>query len=611
MQAAVQAANSLIGKFSRRFVTILAADVAEYCRVMGLDDELTLSRLMACRQIMNEFVREANGRMFGVAGDSWMAEFASPVAAVRCAVKGQRAIEELNADLPEVKKVHFRMGLHMGHVLSGGPDLFGDDVNIAARLQQLCRPGHLVLSEAVHKEVDGKVGLRFNPLGLRQLKHIAVSVPAFAAEVIEISSSHLPQGLNSTVDVSQPIAEFEGKPAVAVLPFHTLGGIPGNEHIGEGFADDLINGLSKVRWFPVISRFSSFKFMNHALDTRSIGRALGARYLVTGTVRLAEQDLRLIVDLIDAENGLNLWSHRCQLDFQKLFDVQDEITAGIVSILDAEVERAEQSRLLARKAEDLDTWQLIRRGIWHLYKFTKEDSTAARSIFEDALRRDPDSTEARINLAWWHFWDIWSKRRDLSLLKETERLGREAMRIDQRDARSHLMVGIARMMMGDPVQARAHYLDAIHFNPSLSTAHAVIGSSYILSGEPEKAIAPLLLSIRLNPHDLHSFHFLGELAMAFYMDGKWGKACEFAERSVQLRSGYWYAKAILIASLARSGRIEKAREIAAASSRKFSIEQIEWLPFTDRKWKDYLLGGLELADLEFLGVDQTESRNLA
>ena len=385
----------------------------------------------------------------------------------------------------------------------------------------------------------------------------------------------------------------QGKPALAVLPFKTLGGGSDSEYLGEGFAEDLVNGLSNVRWFPVISRCSSFIFKDQAIDTTSIGRTLGARYLVTGSVRPTGKDFRLTVNLIEAETGLNLWSHSYQIDFSKFLDTQDEISASIVSVLDSEIERAEQTRLRTREVKDLDSWELIRRGIWHTYKFTKEDAGFARRLFEEALRRDPGSGEARIHLAWWHFWDVWIKQRDTSALRITETLGREALLIDQHDARAHLLIGIAQMMMGQPEQARAHYRNAITLNPSLAAAHSCLGSSYILAGEAQESVEPLLLSIRLNPYDPFRFHFLGELAVAFYMQGDWTKAFEFAERALQVRPGYWYANAIRIASLARSGRTGNALE--NRDSVQFSIEKLNWLPFLDRKWNDYLIDGLRLA----------------
>ena len=391
--------RKLAPRFKRRLVTIIAGDVADFCRLMGADDEATLSQLLAFRQILEDIVASGGGRMFGVAGDSWMAEFASPVEAVRCAVECQRAIEARNSGLPEEKRIRFRIGIHMGDVIANNSNLFGDEVNIAARLQQLCRPGHLVVSDDVFRHVLGKVDLCFSALGVQRLKNIQTTVSAFTADIIAASGSSAPHHLSSGVDVSKPVPGFQGKPALAVLPFKTLGGGSDSEYLGEGFAEDLVNGLSNVRWFPVISRCSSFIFKDQAIDTTSIGRTLGARYLVTGSVRPTGKDFRLTVNLIEAETGLNLWSHRYQIDFSKFLDTQDEISASIVSVLDSEIERAEQTRLRTREVKDLDSWELIRRGIWHTYKFTKEDAAVARGLFEEALSRDPCSGEARIHLA--------------------------------------------------------------------------------------------------------------------------------------------------------------------------------------------------------------------
>jgi adenylate cyclase len=585
--------SKLSTRFKRRLVTILAADVAGFCRLMGADDESTLSQLLAYRQVLDDIVAAGGGRMFGVAGDSWMAEFASPVEAVRCAVECQRAIEARHGELPEEKRIRYRIGIHMGDVIANSSNLFGDEVNIAARLQQLCRPGHLIVSDEVFRHVLGKVDLRFSALGVQRLKNIPTPISAFTADIIAASGPSAPQHLSTGVDVSKPVPGFLGKPALAVLPFNTLGGGSDSEYLGEGFAEDLVNGLSNLRWFPVISRCSSFIFKNQAIDTASIGRALGARYLVTGSVRPAAKDFRLTVSLIEAANGQNLWSHKSQIGFSKFLDTQDEISASIVSLLDSEVERAEQTQLRTREVKDLDSWELIRRGTWHLYRFTKDDAPLARGFFEEALRRDPASGEARIHLAWWHFWDIWTSQSDPLGLLLAKTYAREASLIDERDARAHFLIGLSQMMMGQPEEARVAFHNAIALNPSLAAAHACLGTSYIFAGQAQEGVAPLLLSLRLNPYDPFRFVFLGELAVAFHMQGEWEKACEFAERALHVRPGYWYANAIRIASLARSGRIGKALENQAPA--QFSISKINWLPFLDRKWIDYLIEGLKLA----------------
>ena len=585
--------SKLSTRFKRRLVTILAADVAGFCRLMGADDESTLSQLLAYRQVLEDIVAAGGGRVFGVAGDSWMAEFASPVEAVRCAVECQRAIETCNGEFPEETRIRYRIGIHMGDVIASSSNLFGDEVNIAARLEQFCRPGHLVVSDEVFRHVLGKVDLRFSALGVQRLKNIPTPISAFTADIIAASGPSAPQHLSTGVDVSKPVPGFQGKPALAVLPFDTLGGGSDSDYLGEGFAEDLVNGLSNIRWFPVISRCSSFIFKNQAIDTASIGRALGARYLVTGSVRPASKDFRLTVNLIEAANGQNLWSHKSQIGFDKFLDTQDEISARIVSLLDSEVERAEQTQLRTREVKDLDSWELIRRGIWHLYRFTKDDAPLARGFFEEALCRDPASGEARIHLSWWHFWDVWTSQRDPSGLLIAKTFAREASLIDERDARAHFLMGLSQMMMGQPEEARVDYHNAIALNPSLAAAHACLGTSYIFAGQAQEGVGPLLLSLRLNPYDPFRFVFLGELAVAFHMQGDWAKACEFAERALHVRPGYWYANAIRIASLARSGRIGKVLENGAPV--QFSIAKLNWLPFLDRKWIDYLIEGLKLA----------------
>ncbi len=584
------------GVFESRSVTVVSGDVCDYCSHMAQDDQATLMRLHIYRNILKDLVQRMNGRMFGVAGDSWMAEFAAPADALICAIECQRAIEAANTDLPKGKRIHYRLGIHCGTALLDDEGaLFGDPVNIAARLQAASQPGHITISDDLHRHINGILSVKFRALGPLRLKHIAFPVSAHAIETEEIFGAGFPEDRLPAVDVSMPVPGFEGRAAVAVLPFEVSGGSSGREYLGEGFADGLVNGLSNVRTFPIIARESSFVFKRYELDSRSIGRALGASYLVSGCMRLMGEELRLSVNLIDAENGVNLWSDHYRIDFSKLFEVQDEITLSIVSMIDTEVDRAVQLRCQERKPEVLCAWDLLRRGIWHLNKFTKQDSAAAFVCFEEALRREPSSSEANIQLAWWHFWDIWTRRGDLSGMSRTERHARDALRNDPRDARGHLLAGIALMMTKRPAQGRASFWQAVELNPSLAAAHSCIGSSYVLEGTPAKGIEPLLLSIRLNPYNPFAFHFLGELGIAFYMQREWDKAIEFAERSLQLRPGYWYAKAVLIASLARAGQIRQAEALAGHSCSNFSLEGINWLPFIDKKWNDYLLDGLKLA----------------
>lgn len=582
-------------KFRRRLVTIVSGDVVSYTRLMGADDEATLSHLLPLRELIADYVGRHYGTVFGVAGDAFMAEFVSPVHAIRCAADLQAEIERRNELLPADRRLRYRLGLHLGDVIASSDALFGDAVNIAARLQAQAEPGHIVISDNVWAHVKGMVDLEFQPLGQLHLKGVRTPIVSYSANVVNrLAPDHVDSPF-TVVDLSQPVPGFGDRPALAVLPLKIVGTSEDKEYVADGLVDDIIAGLMKMRWLPVISRHTSFYHRNSSLDTQAIGRAIGAGYLVTGSIRFIQDDIYLHINLVDTETGHNLWGNKYNICFHDLPSLQDEITASLVCTIDNEIGKTEQTRAQKRKPEDLDTWQLIRRGTSHLHLLTKEDAAKAREFFEAALERDPNSVEAHVQMAWWYFWDVWTQRGDHSGLHKIEKLARRAMHLDPLDGRGHMMLGIGQLMMGKPELGRTNLFEAKRLNPSLVSAHSTYGSTYILSGEPEKAIDPLLLAIRLNPRCLFMFHYLGELAVAFHMQGEWAKAIEFAERSLQFRPGYWYAKAVLIASLVRSNRVAKALEIADNDFVTFAAKQINWLPFSERKWNKYLIEGLEMA----------------
>ena len=598
MEARVKKSRKLPTQFKRRVAAILFADAADFCRLMGANDELTLSRLLAYRQIHEEIVSSEGGRMFGVAGDSWMAEFTGPVEAVRCAAECQRALEGHNAKLPEEERIRFRIGIHMGGVIASNGNLFGDSVNIAARLGELCRPGHLVVSDDVFRRVfDKAAALRFSSLGPQRLKNISNDITAFSAQVTQAAGGPalLPEGSGV------PVPAFRDKPAIAVLPFQTLGGESGCLPFQEKFGEALVSGLSNLRWLSVISRRASFMAKDGAINTATIGRTLGAYYLVTGSVLRMAGDFRFTVNLLDAGNGMDLWSQSYRIGAAGFSGALQDIATSVVCILDFELERAEQMRLGPREIEDSSSWDLVRHGmllarryIGEIADFTKGDAALAGRYFEEAVRRDPGSSEARIQLARWHMWAVWQKQCDPIRMQMIEKLTREAILIDQLDARAYHLLGFARMTAGKLKEARAYYHDAIALNPSLSAAHGSLGLSYTFGGKPEEAIAPLLTALRLNPSDPLRPLFLSGLASAFYMQGDWEEAGEFAGRALQVKPNSWCAQATLLASLAKSGKSGEPGK-QDASSYTVPIQMIEALPFADKKWNAQLLEGLRLA----------------
>lgn len=581
--------------YQRRLVTILSADVRGFCLLMAADEEGTVDRLKICRKLVESLASKHHGRTFGVAGDSIMAEFGSPVAASRCAIEIQQHLSAANVGLPEEKQLHMRIGVHIGDVVYEDGLLYGDDVNIAARLQAAAPSGGILVSHVVRNHIGDKINAEFIDVGTLRFKNIANPVHSF--QMMPADGSLL-QAMPAGINVEEPVPGFGGRPAIAVIPFDNLSANAHLEHVADGLAEDLITGLSALRWLPVIARNSSFLFRGRHMAAADIGRALGARYLLQGALRVGDEKVRVNVELIDAQTACNMWTGRYDEKLGNIFEVQDAIVERIVSTLDFQIDLAEQRKSRAISPESLDVWGLVHRAIWHQNKLTREDATKAHELLDQALARDPNSVNALVQKAWWHFWDVWTQRGHRDGLIEMQKLSRKAMLLDSLDARGHMLLGIALLMMREPVRGRAPLQESIRLNPSLYLAHGSLGTTYVLEGEPRSAIPPLLTAMRLNPHDLYMFHAMGELAIANYMLGEWAEALAWCERSLNLRPGYWYPRAIRIAALARSGDLEAASAaLQGLRSRNegMSANHVYWVPFTDRKWNDYLMEGLTLA----------------
>jgi TolB-like protein len=485
----------------------------------------------------------------------------------------------------------------MGDVIVDSSGLFGDEVNIAARLQQICAPGHLVLSEAVVRCVEGHINVAFDPLGPRQLKNILAPVSAFSAN---LGATAAEAGEVTREAPIRPLSH-DRKPVLAVLPFQIHRNGPADEFCGEVFADSLVNGLSRLRWLPVLSQWSSLQFNVGKHGPCEIGRALGARYLVTGRLKLSGSQLDVTVNLIDAGCGHNLWGRTFALDPTSLAEAQDDFTTAAVSALELELERAEFARLSVKKKEDLNPWELVRRGTWHLKKLTEDHLAIAAEFFQTAVDGDPGSSEALIQLATCHFSEIWMHRKNTALLRETEDLAREACLLDPQDARVYFVIGLVKLATETPERARDYFQRALELNPSFPAAHCGMGSSYTLAGEPGIAIAHFQRAMRLSPCDPLTFHFLGETALAYHLIGEWAAAADHAERALNLRARYRLAKVVQIATLARSGEVAKARAEKQKWPRAFLQREVERLPFSDRSWNAILIEGLRLA-----GCDATD-----
>lgn len=468
-------------------------------------------------------------------------------------------------------------------------------------------PGQVVERETIAQRVWGKVIVGDESItrcisALRQVFHDEPKRPQFIQTLSKrgyrllCAPSEIAQAAPSpsSVDVSAPVPGFRGRPAIAVLPFENLTNEPDQEYFTDGVTEDIITGLQRFHTFPVISRNSTFVFKGQTHDLRRIAAELGVGYLITGTVRRQRDQVRLRVDLVDADDLHNIWGQAYDLDLGDLFIMQDEV----VAILEAEVQRAERVRPVRVSTEELGTWDLIRKGIWHQSKLTRSDAEEARRLFELALERDPDSVEALIQMSWWHFWDASTRRGPPERWDDMKRLAQRALQRNPREARALYNVGVATMMQGDAQGGRLAVQQAIELNPSHAWSYATLGTTYILAGDPERSFEPLGIAMRLSPHDFFVFHAYGELAAAHHMLGHWQQSIEAAEHSLKLRSGYWYAQMLKTASLARAGRLDEAQralDVLLKRRPDLTPKDFLWLPFTDDKWPKYFMEGLRLA----------------
>lgn len=595
-------------RYPRRKVTVLSADVVGYSRMVARDDVQTVADLDSCSQVVTQHVGAHHGRQFGAAGDSYMIEFPEPLDAVRCGLAIQAALKERNRELPSERQMWLRMGVETSVAVDDKGVLHGDGVNVAVRLQEACPRGGVLISRSVCTNVEGKVDAAWRTLDTLLFKNIQYPVEAIEVVCEATAASQEPPARGAVgvsheaptlgvVDLSQPVPGFGDRPALAVLPFENMTGDAANDYLSDGLSEDLITGLSHLRWFPVIDRGSSFTFRG-TTDMRSVGQRLGARYLLAGSLRVIGDRLRIVPRLVDSDTSHTLWTEQYDVGMAELVTTLDEVVRCIVGTLQSRIEHAEQGRARARRQSRLDVWSLIWRGRWHLNRLSQKDMAEAKRLFDEALELDPYSTEAIIQRAFWQGWTVWSKRADMEEVGLFRELAGRALKADDLDSRAHMLVGIAELYLNRADMALPHLEQAVRLNPSLAQAHAHIGTSHLSLGDPARALAPLQLALRLNPQDLHVFYIFGDLAASHLLLGDWQQAIAHAERSLSLRPSYWYPQVVKIGALARQGDLERATaalEVLMERWPKFSRDYIEWLPFKDRKWHDHLAEGLAMA----------------
>src|SRR6516162_7099617 len=371
---------------TRRLAAILAADVAGYSRLMGEDEEGTLAALKAIRrELADPRIKEHRGRIVKTTGDGLLIEFASVVDAVRCAVEVQREMAERNADVPPHRRIEFRMGINLGDIIKDGRDIHGDGVNVAARLEGLAEPGGICVSRVVRDQVRDKLAFSFEDMGERQVKNIARPVRVHRILLGERSSLSEPAIGTST----KPPLALPDKPSIAVLPFQNMSGDPEQEYFADGMVEEITTALSRIRWLFVIARNSSFTYKGQAIDVKQVGRELGVRYVLEGSVRRAGQRLRITAQLIDAVADAHLWADRFDGSLEDVFDLQDQVAISVAGVIEPTLQAAEIRRSSHRPTHDLTAYDLYLRALALTFSWEKDAIIPALDLLERAIERDP------------------------------------------------------------------------------------------------------------------------------------------------------------------------------------------------------------------------------
>ena len=580
-------------RVDRRLAAIFAADIAGYSRLMASDEEGTLRQLKAHRkQLIDPKITEHRGRIVKTTGDGALVEFVSVVDAVRCAVDIQRGMNQRNTDVPADKRIQFRIGINVGDIIIDGDDIFGDGVNVAARLEALADPGGILVSSIVHDQVRDKLSFGFEDMGEHTVKNIARPISVHRVSLTEATP---PAAVKSATASAKTEPSTVTRPSIAVLPFANMSGDPEQEYFADGISEEIITGLSRLRWLFVIARNSSFTYKGKAVDIKRVARELGVRYVLEGSVRKGGNRVRITAQLIDAATGNHIWADRYDGELTDVFALQDEITRKAVAAIEPSLLEAEGVRSQHRAPEDLDAWDMVMRANSQFWRLTKSDSEAAIAMLRRAVQRHPDYAPAHSMLA---FALLVSRQVGwISIepeVNEPAAFAAHAVELDDRDPWAHLALGYVAFTRRRNDEAVDEFQHALDLNPNFAGAHGFLGHALVLDGRSDQAIAHSEQAIRMSPHDPQNALFNVGLAAAHYLAGRYNEAIVYGRKAMQQRFGLTNGHRIYIASLAQAGQIDEARVALAKLQELQPGHSIAWIerniPYTPGPMAKFLEG---------------------
>ncbi len=645
-------------RYGRKLAAILSADVKGYSRLMGEDEEATIRTLTAYREVMANLIQKHGGRVVDSPGDNVLAEFKSVVDAVRCAVEIQEELKARNTELPENRKMEFRIGVNLGDVIEEGEQIYGDGINIAARLESLAEEGGICISGSTYEQVEGKLDIGYEYLGEQRVKNISkpvrvyrvlmepeeagsvvyrrrkddplhrrratlVSIVVLVVVVLALAVWRFylrPAPPVEVASVEKMAFPLPDKPSIAVLPFVNMSGDPEQEYFSDGITEDLITDLSKVSGLFVIARNSVFTYKGKAVKVEEVGRELGVRYVLEGSVRKANGRVRITAQLVDATTGGHLWAERYDRDLKEIFALQDEVARKIVaalaarlakttvstsdpsqSALVANLTKVEKGRVAHKHSGNLRAYDYFWRGRWYFQHLTEKTNDQARLMFERAIDLDPEFAPAYALLGLTHLqeWSLgWSQ--DPQSLEQAFEIAQRAVALDDSLPLGHQILGEVYLWKKQHEQAIAELEKTIALNPN--DAEGVLGLGSILNwaGRPEEAIGLVKKAMRLNP--MCPVSYFWNLGHAYFLTERYEEAIEIFKKVLDRNPNFLPAHAYLAASYSELGRHEETRA-EAAEVRKLSPQtSLEaWrqrLPYKDQAVLERLFDGLRKAGVK-------------
>jgi TolB-like protein/cytochrome c-type biogenesis protein CcmH/NrfG len=503
---------------------------------------------------MTALIQQHGGRVVDSPGDNLLAEFASAVDAVQGAVAIQRELKTRNSELPPHRQMEYRIGINVGDVLVEGERIYGDGVNIAARLESLADGGGICISGTVYDQVKNKLSLGYEYQGEQVVKNITDPVRVYK---IERESETEISPMSEEQAAMLPVPD---KPSLAVMPFINMSRDPEQEYFSDGMTEDIITALSRIRWFFIIARNSTFAYKGRAVDVRKVAKELGVRYVLEGSVRKAGSRVRVTAQLIDGDTGKQVWANRYDREFDDVFALQDELTETIVGALDPELGKAERERAKAKRPENLDAWDVSQRGLWHLYHYTKDDIENAKQLFRRATGLDPNLGAAFSGLAEAYYFSLVYGHSDSPEHDREEALvaARTAVELDSENAVAHCTLGRVYYARREHDLAIAELQIALELNPSLAWAHYGVGAALVFSGRAREAFPFLKAAIKLSPRDPNMGSFLVRMADAYLFMRNYDETIAWAKKALRQQGFQWSRYAVLVSALGHLGRLEEA-----------------------------------------------------